>query len=46
VRVHHPRHDEEARAVDDLGAVGRALDDPPAGDGDVRAAELAAADVD
>ena len=45
VRVDHPRDDEEARAVDLLG-VGRALDDPPVGDGDVGATELSRADVD
>jgi len=44
--VHHPRDDEEARALHHLGVVGRALDDPPARDGDVAAAELAPAGVD
>jgi hypothetical protein len=46
VRVDHPGDDGEARAVDALGAVGRGLDDPAAGDGDVGAAEVARADVD
>jgi hypothetical protein len=46
VRVDHPGDDEEAGAVDPLGVVRRALDDPAAGDGDVGAAELAPVDVD
>ena len=46
MRVDHPRDDEEPGAVDVLRVVGRPLDDPAAGDGDVGAPELARADVD
>jgi hypothetical protein len=46
VRVDHPGHDREAGAVDALGGVGSGRDDPPVGDGDVGAAEVACADVD
>ena len=46
MRVDHPRHDEEAGAVDPLRVVGGSLDDPAAGDRDVGAAELTRADVD
>ena len=45
VRVDHPGHDEEARAVDDLRIRGRLGDDPAAGNGDVGADELTRTDV-
>ena len=45
MRVHHSGDDEEARAVDPLGALGRTRDDAALGDGDVGAAEFARADV-
>ncbi len=44
--VDHPRDDEEAGAVDDLGALGRVGDDPAARDGDVGASEVTRADID
>jgi hypothetical protein len=46
VRVDHSRHDEVTGAVDALRALWRVIDEAAVRNGDVRAAELTAADVD